>query len=382
MSIAQKIALFEKESSSVLKKSLSDEEKSKSLNRQPTANAEALNGFLTTQIQTQEPEPSDDDEEKTADSLSSDSESEDEESPPTVPSNHPTDIIPSISDKQATISDHKVISETPDNSVVTKELTRGKDIEAIANVAATNSESQKDIESAHVVVVNDKKVPDEASCDEFELEFEKLAEDAVKSPIVSMPFVVVPTPTIAIVEDAQEEKVKSTETTEKASDLIAQSDEPKVESSVPESSQRVESPSKLELSSPVESSETLENAAAEPLPAPITEPTGEPKSDNSTTPNPFEEADETPKPTNPKPAQRPSLNPFGSCSEDEDNDYQNVSSQSTRSGTLPKPPRPPPPKAMTLRPSTNPFGSDDDDDEPQKTARSKTPVPTPRKPFM
>lgn len=115
LSIAQKIALFEKESSNVLKKSLSDEEKSKSLHRQPTANSEALNSFLTKQIETQA--ISDDDDDKT----SSDSDSDDEGStaPPSIPSNHPTDNIPSISDEAPIISDHKIISKaTPDDFVV------------------------------------------------------------------------------------------------------------------------------------------------------------------------------------------------------------------------------------------------------------------------
>jgi LIM domain len=162
LSIAQKIALFERESSSVLKKSLSDEEKSQSLSRQSPANSGAFSSFLATQIPSAKPESDD-----------SDSDSDENDS---------------ISDKKLTISDHKLV---PDNSVATKELTRGKDIEAIANVAQTHSESheegkqQKDI--ARVILGDKDELPEEFDDVDIDMEFDKLVEEAEKSISVDIP---------------------------------------------------------------------------------------------------------------------------------------------------------------------------------------------------
>ena len=168
LSIAQKIALFERESSSVLKKSLSDEEKSKSLQRQSPANSSVFNSFLATQITEVKAESSEDDDEKTVASSDSDTDNDD-----------------AISDKKFKISDHKSI---PDNFVATKELTRGKDIKAIAKVAENHSESQ---EVGKKIALADKKVekvPEEIDeFDDIELEFDKLVEEAEKSISVDMP---------------------------------------------------------------------------------------------------------------------------------------------------------------------------------------------------
>lgn len=479
LSIAQKIALFERESSSVLKKSLSDEEKSKSLSRQSPANSGAFNSFLATQIT--EAKPESDDDEKTVGSSGSDSDDD--------------DSIPPISDKKLTISDHKI-------SVATKELTRGKDTEAIAKVAETHSEShdvgkrQKDIAQ---VFVDDKKVHnDEIDIDDIEMEFDKLVEEAEKSVSIDVTDKKMKEvkKVVEFKEVKEEEKVKIEE---KSSEIISEIPRIEVrEASVTRSDEGIDeveasfeildSPPELPIapepsSDPAESPPTQEpstdpapiSASPEPSPAVI-----KPSQDTHDTPqtppetfqaisipeasldkilqpddklqtdesshevmksspvelpdkpenleieaesekiietkaheesqelfelslksneaenltelsqddanypddlNPFGDDEEPPKASQPK--KRPSLNPFGSGSED-DEEKENASATSARySGTLPKPPRPPLPKAMTLKSSTNPFGSDDEEDEGQKTATAyRTPVPTPRKPLL
>lgn len=393
LSIAQKIALFEKDSSNVLKKSLSDEEKSKSLSRQPTANSEALNSFLTAQINPPEPDVSED--EKTAESLSSESESDDDD-----PSTLSRPDIPTISDKKS-ISDHKIISEPS----ATKELTHGGDAAAIAETHPESHEV-KDIASAHLALVeSDKKAPESPNDDdEFELLFEKLAEDAVKTPNIPIfvPVVIPPTPeespkevplSEVVVEPVTSEvdvptsevDVKASEIEIKTSEVEPESSEPKTEPSEVET--KVESPEastkviqqsgNVEIIASDDSSLKPSSSELEPV---DDSPKPEVGSDDALYPidlNPFGD-DEASKP---EPLKRPTLNPFGSCSEDEDEDKKVASTGPRYSGTLPKPPRPPPPKTMTLKASsTNPFASDDEDDEPQKAIR--TPVPTPRKPLL
>lgn len=477
--MAQKIALFEKETSNVLKKSLSDEEKSKSLNRQPTVNSEALNSFLNKQI---ELVVSDEDNEKTADSISSESESDDEEPP--------SNDVP-ISDKQLTISDHKVISDSPDNFVVTKELTRDKDSEAIANTAKINFESHEaGIKGSPVIVKQTDKRVSEASCDDdFESLFEQIAEDAVKSVVVHIPVyadkkpaVAIPTiqvvpvsPTVDVPEtiliEEEEDKIinvimqsepqaldnekekQAVEVTKNiladeisAPESVAQSDHMKVvqteveKTEQPEVVAQSDHPKTVHFETPevkqtekqevvqTDKNEVLETEQLETIVQPegldeasddvVMQPDPEPsvkddsalfataisstiilpvKSSEEIKPeiddsNPFDDVEEEKLQNNevhkeqkkPEPTQRPSLNPFGSCSEDED-DNQNIPVQTTRySGTLPKPPRPPPPKTTPVKSaSTNPFGSDDEEDESEKRpVPLRTPVPTPRKPLL
>jgi hypothetical protein len=372
LSIAQKIALFEKDSStSVLKKSLSDEEKSKSLSRQKPAHSDALNGFLAAQITTEQ-EASEEDE-KTIDSLSSDSDSEDEAEtaikPPLPAEKPPIDEKPLISGKpHLAISDHKVISETPENFVVTKELTHDKDTEAIASVAETHPESQEQV--AHVVV---KKVPE----DDIESLFEQLAEDAVATSFAPMP-VVTKKVSVPPAQKVQQTQV-TVEEKPKVAELTRIEDE-KTEMETDESEvAAVEEQAKLEEEKTAEvKSDSIEET---PLPA-IDEPEKTDKNEETYPDNldPFgdegEEEPEVKKPENPK---KPSLNPFGDCSDDEEEVQETKPARSY--GTLPKPPRPPPPKAVIKPVSTNPFGSDDDDDEPEQLP-VRTPVPTPRKPLL
>lgn len=378
LSISQKIALFERESSSVLKKSLSDEEKSKSLSRQSPAKSEALNNFLTTQITT-EAQPTTDEDEKTIDTLSSDSESEDEDSTvPPIPSNHPSnDVIPSISDNEITFSDHNIISETPDNSVVTKELTHGKDVEAIAKIAETQSEShgvRTDINIAHLAVVESNTKEPEASPDDIDLLFEQLVEDAVKTPIVSIPIISKQSPS-QIKQLSAEETVK-------------EEPKPSVDAPIPEP-ELILPPTVPEI---IVQPEALEETVLNEEPllseiAPVKDTSAEDlKPGDSEYPadlDPFGDDEEKVSSPNLDQIKRENLNPFGSCSEDEDEQENNHRPATTNFGTLPKPPRPPLPKAMTLKTvSTNPFGSDDED-EPQKlSSATRTPVPTPRKPML
>ncbi|CRL04638.1 CLUMA_CG017705, isoform A [Clunio marinus] len=342
LSIAQKIALFEKESSSVLKKSLSDEEKSKSLSRQTPVNSPALNNFLSTQIGAHETEVSE--EEKTAETLSSESESDDE----TAPS------IPSISDTKLTkISDHKVISEVPDNINVTKELTHGKNIEAIAKAAETNQESHaeenKDIHNSAPVVV-EENVPDD-----IELEFEKLAEDAFNSPVVPIPIVTAPTPIKSF-----EEETTTTKAVEPMKQEIKEIEESSNNGKTEEEKEGIE---EEKLTKTIDEEDKIYPDDLNPFGDDETEVKSSKVSSSHS-------------------KERQSLNPFGSCSEDEDEEKLEVKNSY---GTLPKPPRPPPPKAMTMKGvSTNPFGSDDEDEEQQNVpvTVNRTPVPTPRKPLL
>ena len=395
LTIAQKIALFERESSSVLKKSLSDEEKSKSLSRQSPAKSEALNSFLTTQITTQAS-----DDEKTVDSVSSESEeSEDEDSKsPPIPSNHPSDdIIPSISDKKITISDHKIISETPDNSVVTKEP-HGKDIEAIATVAETHSEShgvRKDNNSAHLVLVDSFLNESEATPDDIDLLFEQLAEDAVKSPIVPIPIISRKSPS-PIKQLPVEELVN--ENSEPITTALSPEPESAKRASVPEiilqqnfSQEKITSEEHFDLTAVpeiIEQNIYEEKVTNEEALVPTAVDVMNSSEDQNPDTNypedldPFGDEEETLPSSKPAPIKRVSLNPFGSGSEEEDEKVNNHRPNPNNSGTLPKPPRPPLPKTMTLKPvSTNPFGSDDDEDEAEKSLATRTPVPTPRKPL-
>lgn len=363
LSIAQKIALFERDSStSVLKKSLSDEEKSKSLSRQKPVHSDALNGFLAAQI-TSEQEASED--EKTIDSLSSDSDSEDEAQTaikPSLPAENPPKIVekPLISVKpHVEISDHKVISETPENFVVTKELTHDKDTEAIASVADTHPESRE-----QVALVVDKNVPSEDDIDSL---FEQLAEDAVATSFAPMP-VVTKKVSVPPVQKVQQTPVTAPEVAE-----ITQTEDEKTEIEV----ETDEKPVEVE-----KTAEVIPESIEMPLPA-IVEPEKTDKTNDEAYPDdldPFGGDEEvSAEVAKPEPPKRPSLNPFGDCSEDED---EVPEPNLTRSyGTLPKPPRPPPPKALIEPVSTNPFGSDDEEEESDKLP-IRTPVPTPRKPML
>lgn len=505
LSIAQKIALFEKESSFVLKKSLSDEEKTKSLSRQSPANSSAFNSFLATQITEVKPES---DEEKTFES--SDEESDDDDS---------------ISDKKLTFK------TTSGNSVATKELTRGKDTEAIAHVAKPHSEShevrkqQKDI--AQLVV--DKQVPDDI--DDIELEFDKLVEEAEKSISFDVPDVKPKVPVVKKIEEvknvvevkkvamevqkvvveevkvderragseiqAKEMKIEESlrqEASEEVKALVKPSQVFELKSSTPEPASNVHEAShpptetfqtiltsevisekinnfekvkeetkvdkafgdsnaqaisvkhfepaevlEAEAEPPAEPLKSLESAESQKLeesikltyPERASEKLEEvekledqkesekleklkevEKLDDSQESEKLEDSEKLEEPQNlfdpevsaendvtypidlnpfgdfeepsraPEPKKRPSLNPFGSCSEDED-EKENLSAKSARySGTLPKPPRPPLPKTMTLKASKNPFGSDDEDEEQKSAVPHRTPVPTPRKPLL
>lgn len=414
LSIAQKIALFEKESSFVLKKSMSDEEKSKSLSRQSPAKAEALNHFLGTQITSQEPS---DEEGKTNDSLSSDSESEEETSTaPPLPSNHPSQpsdesVIPSLTDKKV-ISDHKVISDT---LVVTKELTHD---EAIAKIAATESHDdvKNDIGSAHVVVNDSDKKLSTTTLDEFEMLFEQLAEEAVKDPINLSPKIdqtsvaskqshPKPFANPVLLKPTNTEKELSEDVVEKeeivliTEEIVVQTPEsvaqlmisveniPNIQVTETPSAETETIETVVETVTDTVKQESVDAVVAEEIKSAeetiVVKPSDVDYPDDL---DPFGDEPESEEVSKSEPLKRPSLNPFGSCSEDEDDVEVPRKISTGYSGTLPKPPRPPLPKAMTLKSaSTNPFGSDDEEnEEPQKTSTSatRTPVPTPRKPFL
>lgn len=434
LSIAQRIALFEKsESSSVLKKSLSDEEKSKSLSRQlpPSTNSQALNSFLTSQINSQEKNvETDDDDEKTNESMSSDSESDDEDK-----HKNKTSKASSISERK--LDDNSVHNKSirSDNNVnSTKEPTE-HDNYIKNNAQTTNaqhqSESQliKDTSSDGDVVLDTNHVEDD-----IELEFEKLAEEAMINPVTISTSRIINNndqltalepqekPQIAVINSdehtakvpdeqtisvADEEEilvVKEVKVDEKSEEKVEEVEEVlnkiEPEPSVEDDIKVEEEPLKIEAetvstkesetviiqSEPVTNQSDLANTESE---AEIvdSEPTNTELQLDSTSIqypgdlNPFgDDEEEVVQKENKSDQKRPSLNPFGSCSEDEEEDKHSRSY-----GTLQKPPRPPPPRtSMTLKSvSTNPFGSDDENDDEsvthKKSIENKTPVPTPRK---
>lgn len=437
LSIAQRIALFEKsESSSVLKKSLSDEEKSKSLSRQlpqSTNNSQALNSFLTSQINSQEKNvETDDDDEKTNESMSSDSESDDEDKH----NKNRTTKGSSISERK--LDDNSVHNKSisSDNNVnSTKEPTEHDNI-IKTNAQTTNAQQQsesqliKDTSSDGDVNLDTNHVEDD-----IELEFEKLAEEAMINSVTITTSRIINNnndkltalapqekPQIAVIINSDDNTVKVPNeqiisVSDKEDSLVvvneAKADdksEEKVEevlndiqpepSAVEDVKVEVE-PEKIQTeaviaieteSITITDTETV-NTQSEPVinqSEPViteTEPITTESQLNSTSNqypddlNPFgDDEEEVVEKVNKSDHKRPSLNPFGSCSEDEEEDKHSRSY-----GTLQKPPRPPPPRtSMTLKSvSTNPFGSDDEDDDESVTHKNsignKTPVPTPRK---
>ncbi|KAL7028192.1 hypothetical protein ACKWTF_005747 [Chironomus riparius] len=451
LSIAQRIALFEKsESSSVLKKSLSDEEKSKSLSRQlpPSTNSPALNSFLTSQINSQEKNvETDDEDEKTNESLSSDSESDDE-------NKHKNKASKASSISEQKLDDNSVHNKSisSDNNVnSTKEPTE-HDNYIKNNAQTTNAQQQsesqliKDTSSDGDVNLDTNHVEEE---DDIELEFEKLAEEAMINPVTITTSHIINNndkltasapqekPQIAVIKsDEHIVKVSDEQTIphveqsfvneinadDKSQEIVVEGvndieTEPAVidDIKVEEESEKVEvepikieeEPVKIDTESvtiidaetviaqtePVLNQSELVISQSEPVKTESesvtieSEPITTETQINSTSYqypgdlNPFgDDEEEVVEKVNKSDQKRPSLNPFGSCSEDEEEEKHSRSF-----GTLQKPPRPPPPRtSMTLKSvSTNPFGSDNENDDESVTHKNsignKTPVPTPRK---
>jgi len=429
LSIAQRIALFEKsESSSVLKKSLSDEEKSKSLSRQlpPSTNSQALNSFLTSQINSQEKNvETDDDDEKTNESMSSDSESDDEDKHKNKTSKASSISVRKLDDNSV----HNKSIRSDNNVNSTKEPTE-HDNDIKNNAQTTNAQQQsesqliKDTSSDGDVVLDTNHVEDD-----IELEFEKLAEEAMINPVTISTSHIINNndkltalapqekPQIAVIDSdeytvkvpdeqtisvvVEEEtlvlnEIKADEKSEEKVEKVLNKIEP--EPLVEEDIKVEEEPLKLETeivstkesetviiqSEPVTNQSDPVNTEAVIVES---EPANtESKLDSTSIQypgdlNPFgDDEEEAVEKENKTDQKRPSLNPFGSCSEDEEEQKHSKSY-----GTLQKPPRPPPPRtSMTLKSvSTNPFGSDDENDDESVTHKNsignKTPVPTPRK---
>lgn len=331
LSIAQRIALFEKETSNVLKKSLSDEEKSKSLSRQlPTTSpsSQGLSKFLTTQIDAQNHAESDE-EEKTANSLSSDSESEDDEK---LTQLSQQEEKPGASSLISDCSVAEIISDVNTTKEITLHSEKAQQPLAV--------ESQK-LEISTIITTTDDINDFSNLPDDIELEFERLAEEAVNSPI-STPIYIAQKPPPQIVKE--EIKVDQIDVSEAA---------------IIEKKEEVKTDIHEEVLNEVNTTEENENKYPEDL-------------------NPFGDDDEQVQ------VNRPSLNPFGSCSEDEENDVKEIN-KTINTGTLPKPPRPPPPKTVSKpSSSTNPFGSDDEEEQNISSRKTssvgiRTPVPTPRR---
>lgn len=342
LSIAQRIALFEKDSS-VLRKSVSDEEKSKSLSRQlPTTSpsSQGLSKFLSTQIASQNQAESDEDE-KTVNS--SDSDSDDDVKAPKE-----QDQSPMINDiNAATKSD--AISDNVDTTK--EEITLHNNAQQAPAVESQQPETSTTINDSTftAIIATTDDINDLSNLqDDIELEFERLAEEAVNSPITT-PLVIAQKPTPQIVKD--EIKLDQIDVSETAA--IIEKEEEKIE-------KEKETDIHEEVLNPVDLTEENKNEYPDDL-------------------NPFGDDEEEVKTS----VIRPSLNPFGSCSEDDEANDSKEINRSVNTGTLPKPPRPPPPKTASKHVSTNPFGSDDEEEQdvPARPPSIRTPVPTPRRPL-
>ena len=486
LSIAQKIALFEKDKGNVLKKSLSDEEKSKSLNRQNSMTStatiklasplksSALNSFLSEQVNT--PVESDDDNEAADLSvISTSSEDNEVDFPPTVPGNHPAHKPTDNIDYAAT-SQQTPVLPTITTKRFTKELTPNMDseFEDILNSYSDQPEELNESQLDNNILIDlefDQLMGTEVTnnssdnlvniglkaqaCHPYFVK-EKDQEMSVKKDVVEIKEVVVleqPLEELEVVELKPMEKEESLDVLEVIE--VAKTDIKKVEAEkeaevkfdnlevvvmesedvkkleIPESEeekkpQEPELQTKdVEMGSESNVNEILEVAESKDVVEQVElkddkldvlevpeakssdlqnfklleteikdEETIEINEDankdeevlNIKYPiclNPFGEEEEAPAAvasTN-KDLKRPSLNPFGSSDEDGDdnNDDDIYPKKTLHSGTLPKPPRPPLPKTMTMnRMSTNPFG-DSDEESHEKVTQTRTPVPTPRK---
>lgn len=331
LTIAQRVAHFERESSAVLKKSLSDEEKS---NRPTPSKSEALTSFLTTQISLQKSVD-------ILDSLSSESKSDEGRSTTSsLLSGHLYNNLIPISDNNA-IKNHKNTSESSNHSMVYEEPTRTQNIEAVVDLAHTCSEFQAvtdDTSSAHIFVEDMFTKETEVSSDNIEMLFEQLAEDAVKSPVISIPL------------SKQPQTPNWEDTSAEGTDLIGSQANLEPELSLaPETTEgQIFEHNEKNLNKYRKSSKGF-SAAFVRYPEEL---------------DPFGNEDENL--SDSKPFSLASLNPFESCSEyegEKENDYRLTVSNTL---SLPKPA------------STNPFSSDDEEDNPQNFC-VRTPVPTPRK---
>lgn len=339
LSIAQRIALFERETSSVLKKSLSDEEKSKSLNRQlQSSTSQGLSSFLTTQLK-QENE-----EEHKNDSSSSSEDSDGEEDVKEKPQELTDEKIASTS---AADIDHPKENSPTEKSIIPSLNEPELKTPAVEII----NESQNSIDRAMAEITSEDFGDSQNNIqDEFEIEFEKLAEEAVSSsftPIIikKQPIKQLEEP-IVVVADTSKEIIKIKEIEE--------------------------IPIKIEVND-----ETFEEVD-------VKEPEQIKDNDYPENNNPFDD-DEEDEEIKTETIKRPSLNPFGSCSDEDDEIHKTkTENQPTKIyNTLPKPPRPPPPKTSEKFKaiSTNPFDSDDDNEEMngKDLSHTKTPIPTPRR---
>jgi hypothetical protein len=369
--IAQRVQLFEKDS--VLKKSLSDEEKTKSLQRQKEhidheapAHSKALNEFLTTQLNTDETMA-----DREASESSSDSEIEGPDADDTMEielvEEHGSDnrndnenINVKLSDK---LDDNQSITVTKD---VADETNLNTELPELT-IELENGESLNDIDNNFV----DPIVPvhlDEIKNDvDVKVKVIDVVEDSIKEGEDKI--VVMEKEVIEIEESKEEIKVEEEIKIEENNKEITMEDNNK--EIVMEESQVVKEETELEKMEEIsiekeeeisiekeevnekteevksDEEKLVEKSEDKPEEKPtiteqITSPSKKEYPDNL---NPFgsedEDQDETEVPLR-KEEKRPSMNPFGSCSEDESENHD-VSNISRRS-TLPKPPRPPPPK--------------------------------------
>lgn len=495
LSIAQKIALFEKDTSNVLKKSLSDEEKSKSLNRQnsmtssaaiklasPLKKTAALNSFMSEQVNT--PIESDDDNEAADLSVLSTSSDDNEiDFPPTVPGNHPTHkttdkvidnvdyaftsqqipVLPTITTKRFTkeltpnmdsefedilnsYSDQpEVLNESQLDNNIQIDLDFDQLMGKEESTEVTNNSSDNlvniglktQVSHPYFVKVNDKQtnvkndiveikevvleqpleelevvelkqMEKEESLDDFEVIEEAKADimkveeekEVIDVKLDNLEVVVMESEEVKTFEIPESEDVKKIQEPE----MERKDVQMETELNISDVLEVAESKDVAEEVEPyVEKLDVLEVPEAQSIDVqnvkvPETEIMNEETINNNEDVNendevlnikypiclnPFGDEEEAPSAvasTNKEP-KRPSLNPFGSSDDDDDdnNDDDIYPKKTMHSGTLPKPPRPPLPKTMTMnRMSTNPFG-DSDEESNEKVTQSRTPVPTPRK---
>lgn len=402
--IAQRVQLFEKDNS-VLKKSLSDEEKTKSLQRQKEtveslehmapAHSTALNNFLSTQLNADEDvDGSVSKQEASSDSSSSEAEEEPEDINMEIETAHGSDDRKIIENLNLTLSDDvstkieisKIIDESvvqekfSDSVTVTKdvadelgptqmdselpepefELKRSETpIEILVeslNAKDNNIKDDQDVEKTPDVKIEDIEtkdiieVPEDEVINDVEVKVKEIVKDSIieeeKEEIMET----------EIEQKRTEEEIKIEEETMDEKKVMEEQEEvkKKVEIKLVEGEERevkiVEEKEVDENAEKKKEEETKETKIsdnsednAETIEETINISKKKEYPDNL---NPFgsedEDEDETEQVKVRSEQKRPSLNPFGSCSEDENEnvDMSNVS----RRLTLPKPPRPPPPK--------------------------------------
>lgn len=400
LSMAQRISMFEKDQS-VLKKSLSDEEKSRSLKRQAEiqdlkspASTKALNSFLAAQID-ENHNKDQEQHDKVEDTSSSES---DDEPPPLPREAQPQINTIEISDFSDNLEN---VNQLVGTSIVTKDLFAGEEkiddeFDAILKKMAEDDEKSKIIQKTPEIVKEIPTIEESIKAPENSEIFESHEITSITDLAITTPVIFIESipETPAITHESSTNELLTTKASE-SFDIPIEIESPTKIEELPEKTVEkplnndtdlkivpevvVESTENTELINDSkdinldvqkdEIKEVNEMEADTPVSENIvSEIRNDSKPGDFDYPddlNPFGDDEDEPTPIPVK--IHVSSNPFGS----EDEDEMPVN----RSGTL-KPPRPPPPK---IKPA-NPFGdSDEEDSISEANTPRRMPVPTPRK---